>query len=330
MCAARRKINKGFLVLLAVITLAGLAGSAFVGLRFGNSVYRSKELIDPAAAGQHNTADQSGTDDPSGGAEVSNTADPSRGNENTAADPSKNTESSNTEDPSGTGETSGLSAKELAAAMQDYTIDPTTGRARDIKVVDDNYLILVNRTHALTEDYIPEDLVTVSRVVTTGLKAGETDKLRKVAAEAFEAMAAAAEEAEINIKMRTGYRSYEYQRDRIYDQYVKIKGQEYADIYSAKPGQSEHQTGLALDITGESDKYELSYDFQSTKEGKWLLAHCYEYGFIFRYTDGSKDVPGEITGCVLEPWHLRYVGVEAAKEMHSTGQLLEQYLGVSN
>ena len=217
---------------------------------------------------------------------------------------------------------------ETAKTMQDYTINPATGMAKEIKSVDDNYLILVNRTHPLAEGYIPNDMVKVNSVISGVGVPGETDMMRRTAAEAFEKMVAAAKNDGIEILMRTGYRSYSYQRDRLYQPYITNYGQTYADTISAKPGQSEHQTGLACDIGGMSEGYALSYDFGNTNEGKWVAAHSYEYGFIIRYTDGTREKPGEITGFIYEPWHLRYVGVEAATYMHKNGLLLEECLGI--
>ena len=219
-------------------------------------------------------------------------------------------------------------ARARAASMQDYAIDPNTGRAADITTMDDNFLLLVNRTHALASSYAPSDLVKVEHSVSGVGIPGETDQLRKVAADAFEAMVAAAESDGITIKLRTGYRSYAYQRDRLYNAYVAQYGRAYADTISARPGQSEHQTGLALDVGGASEGFALSRNFGNTKEGQWVAEHCCEYGFIIRYTDGTKNSPGPITGFISEPWHLRYVGVQPATSMKNSGKLLEQYLDV--
>ena len=203
--------------------------------------------------------------------------------------------------------------------------------AKEIKVVDDNYTLLVNRTHPLAQIYKPDDMVTVKYVVSgVGVK-GETDQLRKVAAEAFEQMVEAAKEQGIEIKMRTGFRSYEYQRDRLYEPEVKNKGEAEANKSTAKPGQSEHQTGLALDIGGKSQNFALSYEFGETAEGKWVAEHCHEFGFIIRYVDGTRKEPGKLTGYVFEPWHIRYIGVEAATEMYEQGGgklTYEEYLGI--
>jgi len=311
----RRKLNKTYLYGLAVILVAGLVASAVVGSKLGND-------------GKNGSKTPGKT--PTNTVEPSNTV-PSNAADNTVPD-TNNTNNTNNVTPSPVTppDPSGLTPKQMAAQMQDYTVDPKTGQAKEIKVVDDNYLLLVNRSHPLASDYAPDDMVTVKYAVSGVGKKGETDQLRKVAAEAFEKMVEAAAEQEINIKLRTGYRSYAYQRDRLYNQYVKNYGQTYADTISARPGQSEHQTGLALDVGGETEKYALSRDFGNTKEGKWVAEHCHEYGFIIRYTDGTKDSPGETTGFISEPWHLRYVGPGPAAEIHASGQLLEEYLGVLN
>ncbi len=285
-------INMDFLKKIAVVVAAALVISALVGLVFGNR----KTGQTPKPVTPSNTAN--------------------------------NANNANNANDSSVIDTSEL-VKE-AAKMQDYTIDPTTGMAKEIKIVDENYLLLINRTHPLAEDYVPTDMVKVESVVSGVGVPGETDQMRKAAAEAFEKMVAAAKEDNIEILMRTGYRSYAYQRDRLYQPYITQYGQTYADTISAKPGQSEHQTGLACDVGGKSEGYALSYEFGNTDEGKWVAAHSYEYGFIIRYTDGETEKPGEITGFIFEPWHLRYVGVEAAKEIHDADVLLEEYLGILN
>ena len=346
MSRVKRRISKTYLAALAIILVASLVASAVIGKKCGNDGKNGSSTPSSNTVEPTNTVEP-GNDVPSNAADntvpsnSTNTANNTNNTNNTNnSNSSKNTNTKNNTDNTKNADATpakpvdnipgGLTPKEYAAGMQDYTVDPKTGQAKEIKVVDDNYLLLVNRSHALAEDYAPDDMVTVKYIVSGIGKKGETDKLRKVAAEAFEMMVEAAAEQEINIKMRTGYRSYAYQRDRLYNQYVKNYGKEYADTISARPGQSEHQTGLALDVGGETEKYALSREFGNTKEGKWVAEHCHEYGFIIRYTDGTKDAPGETTGFISEPWHLRYVGVQAAKEIHASGQLLEEYLGVLN
>ena len=289
--AKQTAINMSFLKKIVIVIVAALVISALVGLAFGN-----RKTGQTPKANIANNANNANAVDTNSSANIISTSE----------------------------------LVKAAAQMQDYTIDPTTGMAKEIKVVDDNYLLLINRTHPLAQDYVPDDMVTVESVVTGVGVAGETDQLRKVAAEAFEEMVAAAKEAEIDILMRTGYRSYAYQRDRLYEPTKTNYGQEYADTVSARPGHSEHQTGLALDVAGASENYALSDNFGNTEEGKWVAEHCYEYGFILRYTDGTREKPGDVTGYIFEPWHIRYVGKEAAKEIKESGKLLEEYLGILN
>ncbi len=219
--------------------------------------------------------------------------------------------------------------QEIAASMQDYTIGEN-GKAAPIGVVDDNYLILVNKTHPLSKDYWPDDMVTVSKTV-AGVGNADTHKLRKVAADALEEMFAAAAKDGVDIALRTGFRSYSYQ-DSLFKSYVANHGEAEANTFSARPGESEHQSGLCCDLGGKSEGYALSYSFGGTAEGKWVAEHAHEYGFIIRYIDGKtvngQMQPGEITGYVFEPWHIRYVGADVAAEIVEKGITFEEYLGV--
>lgn len=177
-------------------------------------------------------------------------------------------------------------------------------------------LILVNRENALSENYRPKDLVTVNvRFYRTA--SAEERTMRKEAAEALEELFRAAQNEGIELYGLNGYRSYETQKD-LYNKDRSTKGEGYAEQYDAKPGHSEHQTGLAMDVTNRT----YSYGFQTTREGKWLVKNCYKYGFILRYPEGKEG----ITGYSYEPWHIRYVGKNAAKEIFSKGIVLEQYL----
>ena len=290
-------------ITLAVVKLAGKKPAPSNNTNNTNTV-EPGNTVDPGSDTEPgNTPEPGGDTTPGGNTEPGSDTTPGGNTE-----PGSDTTPGGSTDP-GTKPADPDSPAARAASMQDYSLDPATGMAKEITVVDDNYLLLVNRTHALSSKYAPDDMVTVKHSVAgVGIK-GETDQLRKVAADAFEAMVAAAAKENITIKMRTGYRSYAYQRDRLYNSYVKQHGQKEADTFSAKPGQSEHQTGLALDIGGASQSYALTREFGNSKEGKWVAAHCHEYGFIIRYTDGTKDAPGKVTGFISEPWHLRYVGL---------------------
>ncbi len=121
------------------------------------------------------------------------------------------------------------------------------------------------------------------------------------------------------LKVISPYRSYTTQVST-YNGWVNRLGQAQADRQSARPGFSEHQTGLAVDIDTGADQ-----GFGATPPGMWLAANMYRYGFILRYPDGLES----ITGYEYEPWHFRYVGVPLATEMHDTGvQTLEQFFGL--
>ncbi len=125
----------------------------------------------------------------------------------------------------------------------------------------------------------------------------------------------------INLFINSGYRSY-YTQERIYNGYVYEHGQAEADTYSARPGHSEHQTGLTLDLNS------FERDFGSTPEGLWLDQNSYKYGYVIRYPQGKQH----ITGYIPEPWHFRYVGPSLAEVLYNGGNWisLEEYFGVSS
>ena len=159
-------------------------------------------------------------------------------------------------------------------------------------------ILLVNKTYHLPKNYDP--------------------KVNKEALKNLKKMQADAKALGLNIPLISGYRSYETQ-ERLYNKYVKKDGEKKANTYSAKPGESEHQTGLAFDI-GSVDR-----SFANTIEAKWLAENAYLYGFIVRYPKGKTD----ITGYIYEPWHVRYLGEKKAKDVYLSGLTLEEYLGVN-
>ena len=160
-------------------------------------------------------------------------------------------------------------------------------------------ILVVNKTYPLPPDYAP------------GWETEASGPLWE--------MIAAAKKDGIELWMKSGYRSY-YDQKYIYNGYVKRDGQEEADKYSARPGHSEHQTGLAYDLNS------LDVEFGDTPEGIWIAENCYKYGFILRYPKGKE----EITGYMYEPWHVRYVGVEKAKEIFESGLCLEEFLNITS
>ncbi len=136
---------------------------------------------------------------------------------------------------------------------------------------------------------------------------------------AFDRMQVAASAEMMSLSIVSGYRSYATQ-EATYNRFVNRDGQEKADTFSARPGHSEHQTGLAFDINYAGDS------FGSTPEAAWLAENCWKYGFIIRYPKGKSD----ITGYKYEPWHVRYLGEENAKKVYQSGLTLEEYLGITS
>ena len=172
--------------------------------------------------------------------------------------------------------------------------------------------ILVNKYNYLSNDYVPKNLVKISNQY-----ALNNMQLVNYAKEAFEEMAAAAKKENLSIIAMSTYRSYEYQLN-LYNQYAKQDGKEKADTYSGRPGYSEHQTGLAVDVYNGKETYT---NFEVTEEFKWMQKNAYKYGFILRF---PKDKTKE-TGYDYESWHYRYVGTEAAEYIHKNNISYEEY-----
>lgn len=146
--------------------------------------------------------------------------------------------------------------------------------------------------------------------------------MRPEAAEALEELFAGAAQEDIILYATSGFRSYSTQK-AIFDRKLETMSEKAANASVAKAGYSEHQTGLAMDVEGHSSLGSgLVADFGETPEGIWLAENCHEYGFIIRYPKGKTD----ITGYVYEPWHIRYVGREAAAEIHELDVTFEEYI----
>lgn len=177
-------------------------------------------------------------------------------------------------------------------------------------------LVLVNKTRNLPSDYTPPDLVLPQ---VSGNKA--VMKMRKEAADALERLFSEASNDGIKLYAASGYRPYSLQL-KLYNNEVNATGsEEAANKVVAIPGQSEHQTGLAMDVSSASVNYGLVDSFDSTKEGIWLKEHAKDEGFIIRYQKDKVD----ITGYSYEPWHIRYVGKEAAEYITSHDITFDQY-----
>lgn len=188
-----------------------------------------------------------------------------------------------------------------------------------LKVVDgiayvDGYLI-VNKTYNLSSEYKP---VNPYQAVSGDWCISCIDKDTM---EAFRVMQSDASSVGLNIYIASGYRGYNNQ-NTLYNNYVSRDGKENADTYSARPGHSEHQTGLCFDLNSVDDS------FSDTSEGKWINNNAYLYGFIIRYPKGKESV----TGYQYESWHLRYVGVDLAKKLYNNGDwiTMEEYFGLSS
>jgi D-alanyl-D-alanine carboxypeptidase len=178
------------------------------------------------------------------------------------------------------------------------TVKVTVKRAvKEVTYIDG--ILIANKTYALPSNYNP------------GVDAQANNALNE--------MINAAKTEGVVLRMISGFRSYSTQ-NTLYNNYVARDGKAEADRYSARPGHSEHQTGLAFDLNS------LEQSFENTKEGKWLAENCWKYGFIIRYPKGKESV----TGYMFEPWHVRYLGKEVAKKVYESGKCLEEYLGITS
>ena len=174
-------------------------------------------------------------------------------------------------------------------------------------------MFLINRQHAVSEFFVPE---TLRKVEATGM----SQSMRDDAATALEEMFAAAKEEGVTLSTVSGYRSYSKQ-STIYARKKASQGEEEADRVSARPGTSEHQLGLAMDIVKKNSS-QLNTAFAETEEGQWVAANAHRFGFIVRYLKEYEDV----TGYMYEPWHVRYVGKEQAQAIYESGVPMETYM----
>ncbi len=200
------------------------------------------------------------------------------------------------------------------------------GEARDA------YLLLVNTKNPLASDYVPDDLVDVKST-----RAGKnTQKLRLYAAKSLEALMIEAKTAGMvksnppsgyyTLSVVSGYRSYSYQSS-LFNTYTsremavgitREEAEKIVETYSCRPGTSEHQSGLCIDIL---TTLTTDQAFAKEDEAKWLAENCYKFGFILRFPEDKTD----ITGIIYEPWHFRYVGRYHATKIHEMGMCLEEY-----
>lgn len=212
---------------------------------------------------------------------------------------------------SGSIDENGVFTAEKAGTVELYVSDISNGLTDSllVHVVDSpedvdfitevNGIPIANKTYPVPKDYKP------------GLLSETYD--------AFLELKLAALNDGIEINFMSGYRSYEEQVE-IYKNWNEVYSDGQADRVSARPGHSEHQLGLAIDVNS------IEFSFADTPEGLWLAENCWKYGFIIRYKEGTE----EITGYMYEPWHIRYLGKELAKDVHFSGLTLEEYLGIDS
>ena len=179
--------------------------------------------------------------------------------------------------------------------------------------------VIVNKGRVLPSAYVPSNLVTPDVPLRLSASSSEMH-VRADTAQALQAMFTAASSQGIKLMLASGYRSYTEQVG-LYNGYVAGQGQAAADLSSARPGHSEHQTGLAADVEPASRTCEVEQCFDATPEGQWLAANTHKYGFIIRYQKGQES----LTGYEYEPWHIRYVGIALAAQIKASGQTLEQF-----
>lgn len=192
-----------------------------------------------------------------------------------------------------------VSSKEAPSVSQIINVKVKNSNVEQINgITYVNGILLVNKNYSVPSDYAPG--------------------LIPEAYSAFLSLKEDAKKSGFDIELISGYRSYETQRG-LYNNYVATYGQAEADTFSARPGTSEHQTGLAMDVGWIDDSY------GDTPSGIWLAQNCYKYGFIIRYPKGKEN----ITGYKYEPWHIRYLGIDIAKDVYESGLCLEEYLGVN-
>lgn len=191
--------------------------------------------------------------------------------------------------------------------------------SKHVDVNPESISVLVNNIHKLPESYSPPDLI-YADIPFLFQEKTEKRKMRSEAAGAIKDLFTNAKAQGISLLGVSAYRSHATQT-ALFQSYVSKDGYEEAKTYSAMPGMSEHETGLAIDVTGGDGKCPAEDCFGGTKEAIWLEENAADYGFIIRYPKGKEA----ITGYKYEPWHLRFVGKSIALEIMKKGITLEEY-----
>ncbi len=297
--------------MLAAVICAALALALSACMyHFGDGLGSGSGDIGAGQASESSSAEDSGPVESAGeGSEAQESSAPEESSQQEQPSGESGQEGSEAEEQSRQEEASGPAegSQEESSRTPEQAVDGeligTTSKGYDIVVKDGityvGGILIANKTYPLPKDYGP----------------GFTGGTYK----AFQVMQADAAKEGVRLEIISGFRSYE-QQQRTYQSWVNTYGQEYADTISARPGHSEHQSGLAMDLNS------LKFSFADTKEGKWLAENCWKYGFIIRYSKDKEDV----TGYKYEPWHVRYLGKETAKEVYDSGLCLEEYLGIDS
>lgn len=290
---ANRKSPIAMIVSISIIILIAILGSIYYKFEVAQTATDEKSVMPNEL---ENEETQNKTNEPETAKPQDQTADDLASSEEIGENPSVNSGEQPIKQP----------AKETPPATEEVEMESgyIVGQKAATEPTFVNGVLIANKKNPLPSTY----------------NKGEDPKARA----AFEKMAKAAMGNGIELVAFSGFRSYEYQKT-LYDRYVKRDGKEAADRYSARPGYSEHQTGLAFDI-GEKGREDLwlTNEFGETEAGQWLAQNAHKYGFILRYPKGKE----EITGFMHESWHFRYLEGDLATKVFEAGVTLEEYLGI--
>ena len=302
--AGGQEMKKIKALLYALILCAVIAGIYGIAKKDGWLSDSKQEATESPAS-----TEQQPTDDGSE-SQSSATPEPTEGSTATAAPPTSSPEPTLAPSPS---------PSEGSSGSGDDQYSKGDDGAIAVVAHPESVTALINPYNKLPEDYEPNDLVYPDVAFIFSEKV-EKRMMRQEAADALEQLFSGAEEDGIYLAGVSAYRSHATQTT-LFNRYVKRDGYEKARTYSALPGTSEHESGLAIDVTSSDGKCAAADCFGDTKEAAWLKDHAGEYGFIIRYPDGKDD----ITGYQYEPWHIRYVGTDISEDLAASGKTLEEY-----
>ena len=182
---------------------------------------------------------------------------------------------------------------------------------------DESLFRIVNENQQIDKDYVPTNLVKIDSSL---ISVNFSHELRTDAYEALKDLYCKALEAGYKMRILSGYRSYTEQQ-QLFDFYVSKYGKEWAEQIDDKPGESEHQLGLCIDVGLPSGECDLDSCFANSGLYSWLHENAYKYGFIERYPEGKQSV----TGIIYSPWHYRYVGKDMAEKIYISGLTMEEF-----